>query len=157
MKSYGAEEAFDYNSPTCASDIRTYTKNSLRYALDTITSHDTMKLCYSAIGRAGGKYTALEVLPQPSMRKTVKADWIMGITVFGKRIFLGPGYEWEPNLEHHEFGVRWVETVQPLLDAGKLRSHPFKVNQGRFEGILKGLDLLRNKAISAQRLVYLIS
>lgn len=86
VKSYGAVEAFDYNSPSCASDIRTYTKNSLRYALDTITNAASMKLCYTAIGRAGGKYNALDLLPdQSSMRNTVKADWVMSITLSGKQ------------------------------------------------------------------------
>jgi NADPH:quinone reductase-like Zn-dependent oxidoreductase len=92
VMNYGAEQVFDYDSPTCAADIRTYTKNSLCYALDIITSPTTLQLCYSAIGRAGGKYTALELPPTlPGLRKTVKSDWMMGISGVWKGYRLG---EW---------------------------------------------------------------
>ena len=158
VRSYGAEQVFDYHSPTCADDIRAHTKNSLRYVLDCITTPATLQLCYSVIGRLGGKYTALELPPQiPGLRKTVKSDWVMGVTVFGQEIRLSEGYYQPPNLEHHAFGLNWVKIVQDLIDKEELRSHPVKVMTGRFEGILKGLDLLSQQKVSGQKLVYFIS
>ena len=154
MKSYGAVEVFDYNSSSCASDVRAYTKNSLRYVLDTITNPTTTKLCYAAIGQAGGKYSALDLLPEvPDLRRTVRADWVMGITLSGKEIALGNGYEREPNLDHFKFGQKWFRTVQNLLDEGKLKPHPMRAAESGFEGILQGLDILRTQAISGQKLV----
>ena len=57
VRSYGADTCFDYRSPTCGADIRAFTNNSLEYALDCITEESTMKICYQALGRCGGKCT----------------------------------------------------------------------------------------------------
>ncbi|KAL9130696.1 MAG: hypothetical protein Q9217_001175 [Psora testacea] len=157
VKSYGAEAAFDYNSPNCANDIRANTKNSLAYVLDTITNAQSMKLCYSAIGRAGGKYTALELYPEHChTRKTVKPDWVMGITMIGKEIALGNGYHRAPSPEHRLFGAELFGMIQRLLDGGKLKPHPARLGQGGLGGVLEGLELLRSRAISGERLVYRI-
>ena len=157
MKSYGAEEAFDYKSPTCATDIRTYTRNSLRYVLDTVAEAETMKLCYAAIGRAGGKYTALELYSEDlATRKMVKPDWVMGIEMLGKKIALEYGYAREPNAELRVFGEKWFRQVQRMVDEGRIRSHPVRVMGGGFEGILQGLDLMRNRTVSGEKLVYQI-
>ncbi|KAL1966327.1 hypothetical protein VTN77DRAFT_4680 [Rasamsonia byssochlamydoides] len=153
VKSYGAEQVFDYHSTTCADEIRKYTRNSLKYALDAITTPATMLLCCSALGRTGGKYTALELPPQiPGLRQSIKIDWVMGVTVFGKEIALGEGYYQSPNMEHYQFGLQWVKTIQGLIDKNALRSHPVRVCPGRFEGILQGLGLLKDGAVSAQKL-----
>lgn len=55
VKSYGADVCFDYNSPTCGPDIRAFTNDSLDYALDCITVDSSLKICYQALGRLGGK------------------------------------------------------------------------------------------------------
>ncbi|KAF7715053.1 Uncharacterized protein PECH_003523 [Penicillium ucsense] len=41
VRSYGADLVFDYKSETCAKDIRTATKNTLRYALDPFAEAKT--------------------------------------------------------------------------------------------------------------------
>jgi NADPH:quinone reductase-like Zn-dependent oxidoreductase len=57
VRSYGADDIFDYHEATCGEDIRALTKNALEYALDCITEENTMKICYQALGRCGGKCT----------------------------------------------------------------------------------------------------
>lgn len=44
-RSFGTKHFFSYNSATCTEDIRALTRNSLRYALDCITTANTMRLC----------------------------------------------------------------------------------------------------------------
>lgn len=154
VRSYGAVEVFDYRDPEVAENIRRYTKNALRYVLDVITEVKTMKHCYAAIGRAGGKYTCLENYPEHlHTRRTVKPELVMGIAILGKRIALDHGYGSDANPELRDFGVAWYQTLQRLLDEAKIRSHPIKVLPGGFQGILEGLPLLKSKAISAQKLV----
>ncbi|KAH0042716.1 hypothetical protein KCU78_g732, partial [Aureobasidium melanogenum] len=58
--SYGAAACFDYSSPSCAAEIREYTSDSLSYVFDCVTNASTMRMCYGAIGSAGGHYVALE-------------------------------------------------------------------------------------------------
>lgn len=126
--------------------------------IDTVAEAETMQLCYTAIGRAGGKYTALEMYPESlATRKTVKPDFVMGITMLGKRIALDRGYAREPDPEMREFGEKWFRQVQKMVDEGKIKSHPVRVMGGGFAGILKGLDLLRSRTVSGEKLVYRIS
>ena len=160
VKSYGAEAAFDYNSSTCAQDIKTYTKNTLKYVFDVIAETKTLKLCYEAIGRTGGKYTGLEVFNESmalNMRKTVKPDWVIGLKLPGKGVDLPGGYGSPVDLECRKFGTRWFETMQRLMNSGKIRSHPPRVMPGGIESIFDGIDLMRQKAVSGEKLVYRIS
>ncbi|RDL35872.1 Uncharacterized protein BP5553_06484 [Venustampulla echinocandica] len=160
VKSYGAEEAFDYNDPGCAEKIKAYTANRLKYVFDIITETKTMKLCYGALGRVGGRYTGLEYFNPAlaeGLRKTVKADWVIGLVLPGKGVGLPSGYGREPDPEAREFGRRWFETMQRLVDAKKIKSHPPRVMTGKFQGILKGVEIMRRKEISGEKLVYFIN
>ncbi|KAL2864253.1 zinc-binding alcohol dehydrogenase family protein [Aspergillus lucknowensis] len=154
VRSYGAEHVFDYNDPDVASKIRTLTRNSLRFALDIITEVKTTKHCYAAIGRAGGRYACLEKYADHlHTRKTVTPELVMGIRILGKRIALDHGYGSEASPELREFGVKWYQILQKLIDEGKIRSHPIKLIPDRFEGILNGLPLLKSRVVSAQKMV----
>lgn len=65
VKGFGADVCFDYNEANCGPEIRKFTGNALDYALDCITEESTMKICYEALGRCGGKCMLL--LPFPSI------------------------------------------------------------------------------------------
>lgn len=76
VKSYGAAAVFDYTSLNCATEIRNYMKNNLQYSLDCVTLVESMKLCYSTLGHAGGNYTGLDPFLETvaATRKVVKPD-----------------------------------------------------------------------------------
>jgi aspyridone synthetase trans-acting enoyl reductase len=97
---YGARKVFDYASPTCAKDIRVYTKDRLDCVLDCIGSAITMGMCYQAMGSKGGRYTALEPYNDriKATRPDIKADWILAWTVYGERVALDGVYERPPIL-----------------------------------------------------------
>lgn len=155
--SYGAEKVFDYRSAACAQDIRAYTKNTLAYAIDCITVASTMKLCYEAIGRAGGRYTALDPYPESQQtRRVVKPDWILGSTVKGRGSGWMAPYGREPEQEALKFCERLYALAQKKLDAGHLRNHPAQVRPGGFAGVLDGLDMIRRKEVSGFKLVYMV-
>lgn len=154
MKSYGAVKVFDYHSPTCAQDIRAYTKNRLAHVIDPIVEAKTTQLCYAAMGRAGGKYCALEAYADElCTRKVVKPELVMGMAILGRKVALDHGYGSEADAEKREFGIEWYREIQSLLDSGKLKTHPVKDVTGRFEGILKGLRMLKEKQVSGEKLV----
>ena len=91
MEKYGAEKDFDYHLPTCAEDLRAYTKNTLEYALDIISEARIIRHCYAAIGRGGGRYIGFELLSEDlmaTMRKVVKPTWAMGLGVAGLELEL---------------------------------------------------------------------
>lgn len=158
MKSFGAEQTFDYSQPGCAADIKSFTKNNLRYVLDCITDVESIQLCYAAIGRAGGRYSCLELPPQHLLsRKVVKADFVVPLKIFGKRIALGEGYERAACQSTFKAGVELVGAAQKLLDSGQIRCHPQRILSPGFDGIFEGLDLLKRGQVSGQKLVVRMS
>lgn len=156
VESYGTEKAFDYNSPTCAEDIRSYTKNTLQYVIDIIAEVKTTRLCYAAIGRAGGRYVGFELIPDElvkDMRKTVKPDWVLGITMSGSEIAIGGGYDSKPNPELREFGCKWFRRVEALLHKGEIRHHPLSLQKGGLAAVIAGVERMQRREISGEKLV----
>ncbi|KAJ5151335.1 Enoyl reductase [Penicillium canariense] len=157
VRSYGADLAFDYNSDTCAQDIRTATKNALRYALDPFAEAKTVRICQEAIGRTGGRYCALEQYQEHlCTRRTVKNELVMGGAISGNGVQLPEPYGIPPKPEIGEWARAWYKTVQHLVDVGQLKPSPGRVIDGRFEGILEGLEILRSGSVSGQKLVVLL-
>ncbi len=157
VEDYGAEKAFDYHSPTCGEDIRAYTENALEYALDIITEARTIRQCYAAIGRGGGMYIGFELLPDDliaTMRKTVKADWVIGLEATGVELELPGGYHRDENPELHVWVHAWIKRFAALYEAGKVKPHPIQVNRGGLAKVIDGIGALQRKEVSAQKLVY---
>ncbi|RAK98440.1 zinc-binding alcohol dehydrogenase family protein [Aspergillus ibericus CBS 121593] len=156
---FGAEEVFDYRSPTCATDIRAYTSNELGYALDCVTQADTTQLCYTAMGRAGGRYVSLEPFREniaQSRSLTIQPSWLMMLTIFGHKVPLDGVYGREARPKDREFGARAFTAVQGLLDRGLIDAHPIKVQSGSWQGVMRGVEIIRNQAVSGQKLVYTV-
>ncbi|KAL9109106.1 MAG: hypothetical protein Q9227_006197 [Pyrenula ochraceoflavens] len=151
-------ELVDYNSPTCAADIRAYTKNDLAYAVDCITQADSMRICYGAIGRAGGRYTALDPFPQAlATRRVVKPDWILATRIIGEGCSWPEPYRSEREEAYLEWGRGVMEVVQDRLEEGAMKSHPVSLEEGGWEGVLNGVGKLRRKEVSGKKLVYMVA
>ncbi|OPB43451.1 enoyl reductase [Trichoderma guizhouense] len=156
VKKFGAEAVFDYHDPGCADAIKAYTNNELDYALDCIAEAETTQLCYAAIGRAGGRYVAVEPFRESiaqSRINTVKASWFNVMTVWGRKVELGGEYAREASLEDREFGARSFAAVQTLLDRGFVTTHPIKLMSGGWEGVVEGVDKIRSQPPSGYKLV----
>ncbi|TWU72712.1 hypothetical protein ED733_004255 [Metarhizium rileyi] len=154
VRLFGAEEVFDYNDPDCAQSIKAYTRNTLAYVLDPFTDAKSIALCYKAMGRAGGRYACLEMYPDYVLeRKSIKVGFVMGPALLGHRLGLSYGYEKDEDPEMRAFGVQWYQSVQKILDQGKLRPHPLRVLGHSFEAVLKGVEMLKRKAVSGEKLV----
>ncbi|KAB8267266.1 hypothetical protein BDV30DRAFT_244499 [Aspergillus minisclerotigenes] len=54
VRDRGADAVFDYCSPSCLDDIKTYMKDSLRYALDIIDDKKSRQISADAVGATGG-------------------------------------------------------------------------------------------------------
>ncbi|KAF2819717.1 putative alcohol dehydrogenase, partial [Ophiobolus disseminans] len=155
VKSYGADEVFDYKSPTCAEDIRAATKNGMKFAFDCITTEASTKLCYNAIGRVGGKYVALNPYSESATtRKVITPDWILATIIIGEGSAWPEPYNREPDPEIRKVAQATYSAVQALLDEGKLKAHPIEMSTGGLPAIVKGVDVLRRGEISGKKLVY---
>ncbi|TLS27251.1 hypothetical protein PpBr36_04258 [Pyricularia pennisetigena] len=152
-KSNGAEEVFDRNDKECAQKIKAYAKN-LKYALDCITSVESTVLCFSTIGRAGGRYVSLDPWQEhAATRKVVKCDFTVGPRVFGEGCTWPAPYGSDPDDELKEYGVKLWDVATQLVHDGKLKHHPLRIIDGGFEAIMAGMDMIREKKLSGNKVV----
>jgi hypothetical protein len=143
--------------PRAGQDIRAYTKNTLDYSLDIITEARSIRQCYAAIGRGGGRYIGFELLPEDlmaTMRKTVKPTWVMGLELAGLELELPGGYYRKANPELHTWLHHWIKRFSALLESGRLKPHPIQVHWGGLAKVIDGVRSLQRKEVSAQKLVY---
>ncbi|KAF2193880.1 zinc binding enoyl reductase [Zopfia rhizophila CBS 207.26] len=157
VRKFGAAAAFDYRSPTCADDIRSFTGRTLSHVLDVITDARSQMLCGNVFGRGGGMYAVLE-LPDPespvAKRRTVKTEFVVGLAAIGKEVALSGGYERPADHRVQARSAHDFAVVQRLLDEDKVRAHPAKViSPGGFSGILEGIKILRDGGTSGEKLV----
>ncbi|KAE8337869.1 hypothetical protein BDV24DRAFT_166856 [Aspergillus arachidicola] len=157
VKQLGAAEAFDYHSVSCGSEIREYTENSIKYAVDCITNIDSMKCCYTAIGSSGGQYVALDPFPiRGHTRRNVKARWIIGYTIYGRPINWKHPFKRDAQPQDREFARKWYPVAQRLLDNGKLQLHPLQVETGGLPGVIEGANRSRKHQVTGVKLVYCV-
>ncbi|GAP83760.1 putative zinc-binding dehydrogenase family [Rosellinia necatrix] len=158
VKACGAQEAWDYHDPDCAEKIKAYTEDELGFALDCFCRGSSMEFCYKALGRAGGRYTTLEPYPAHlHKRKRVKPDWLLGPALVGREVAWKDPYHIKPKPELRSFGKQWFLTAQRMLDRGEVRPHPIRIGEKfGLEGVLEGIEILRQGALSGEKLVYRI-
>lgn len=147
---------FDYHSPSCGSDIRTYTNNSLTHVFDCVTDAETMKMCYEAFGASGGSYIAIDpfVTRIQYSRRDVRADWLMIYSLFGDPVSLAGVYGRPACPQDREFGFRLFSMAEILLSQGLLKPHPMEIRTGGLKTVIYGIDDLRAGRVRAKKLVY---
>ncbi|KAF1922661.1 GroES-like protein [Didymella exigua CBS 183.55] len=149
-----AKEVFDRHDKDLAQKIKTCTKGNLKYALDCITTVESTALCYAAIGRGGGKYVSLDPWQEHvASRRVVTADFTVGPRIFGEGCTWPAPYKSDPSEEMRTFGISVWESVEKLVQEDKLQHHPLRVLDGGFEAILAGMDMVRNKVLSGEKVV----
>ena len=127
----------------------------MKFAFDCITTEATTKICYSAIGRAGGKYVALNPYSESAAsRKVITPDWILATTIVGEGSAWPEPYRREPDPEIRKVATAMYSSVQELLDNKMLKPHPIEVSNGGLPAILEGVERLRKSEISGKKLVY---
>lgn len=157
LKSLGADAVFDYNSPTAAADIRSYTNNSLKLAWDC--TGFGVALSAGALSSEGGKYaTIIDVKKEDLTNVNPNVDGpypTLMYSIFGEE-FAKRGKTFPADPDEFAFATKFSEIVQDLLEAGKLQAPREILNKGGdgLEGVLKGLDELRAGKVSGGKLVY---
>ncbi|KAI2618237.1 hypothetical protein GGR54DRAFT_606646 [Hypoxylon sp. NC1633] len=155
---YGADKVYDYKAPNCAQQIRTDTGNTLEYAIDCFAEDSSMRFCYAAVGRAGGHYVALNPYNDTlATRKVITPDWILATRIAGDGSKWPIPYACEPEPRLKELAGPLFERIQVLLDAGKIRPHAVRLEEGGLPGLLNGVSMIRNGEISGQKLVYCVA
>lgn len=154
VKSLGASEAFDYNDPEAASKIRKLTDNKLKLAWDTISEKDSAQFCADALSTESGCIYGT-ILPVKSPRDDVESIGTLMYTIFGEPFKLGA--EMPAVKEDFDYAKKFLVMVEGLLKEGKLKAHKQRVGKDGLEGMLKGMEEMKNGKVSGEKLVYLVA
>ncbi|TVY15757.1 Protein TOXD [Lachnellula arida] len=158
LKSLGADATFNYNSPTCSNDIKTWSNDSIALAFDCISEGSSPSITASAMSSSGGIYTNILFVTPEEVHKInpkVQVKQTLAYSIFGD-YFTFATLEFPGKPQDLEFSKMFWEMSRGLLEQGKLRVHRTSVNRygNGFEGILKGLDALRKGEASGEKLVF---
>ncbi|KAF5679430.1 ToxD-like protein [Fusarium heterosporum] len=159
LKSLGADHVLDYKSPTLVDDVLRIAGSPVQYALDNFPSDESAAISASALSRSdNAKYVSLipgfETLVK-KLNPSVDAQSILAFSAFGEPwMYESKYYDTVP--EDFEFQKKFVLIAERLFAEEKLKAPRVFLNRGGsgFEGILYGLNEVRNKNVSGGKLVY---
>ncbi|KAI1739292.1 GroES-like protein [Xylaria scruposa] len=161
LKAAGADHVFDYKSPTVGADIRALTENKLKYAWDCTGYGGAISAAALSDNEEGGKPKFATIIPVKreifdEINPVVDGPhFTLGYDAFGDE-YPRFGTQFIPDPEEVRFaGIFW-DITRELLASGRLT--PLKPEVNRFgsglEGVIHGLDELRNDRVSGTKLVY---
>lgn len=145
----GAIEAWDYRDPKCAENIKKFTDNKLGLIWDTIATDSAAQICAKVL-IPGGSYG--QILNTKFPRVDAKVTRTIGYAATGEPLEKGQYKKLDTSADF-EFMKKWIAIVEPLLESGKIIPHPPKISRG-FDGILDGMDLMRDGKLSGGKLVF---
>lgn len=163
LKSVGADEVFDYKSPSCGADIRAKTGNKLTRAWDCVSTDESAAICAQALSDSepGVQYSHLLAVTAETVQKVnpnvKKVEGTLAYTALGEAFTKWGDMPAIP--ANYEFAkMFWDQEANPLLAAGKVKCVKPVINEGGkgLEGAIKGMNLLKEGKVSAGKLVYTI-
>lgn len=150
----GAGGKVDYVRLDAVPEIKRLTRGKLKYAYDCIADPASVALCYKTIGRTGGRYVSLEMVPDElRLRRAVRAKVVLGYEGFGEDVPLAKGYASSADPAKRVLVAKYLRALQKYLDEGKLKTHPIQRLGGGLQGVLQGIRLLKSGSVSGQKLV----
>lgn len=162
LRSLGADVVVDHHSASCADEIRAATGGRpIRHAMDCISKEPTAKVCAAALAddEEGGRYASLLAVDEAvlhGVNKHVKVHPVtLAYTVFGEDV-TKLGHDIPANAKDWEFGTMFMALARNLVASGKVKPAKQSVNRGGqgLEGVLKGLDEIKQGKVSGEKLVY---
>lgn len=160
VKSLGADAAFDYKSQDCSQQIKDFSKDSIAHAFDCISEGPSSLITVSSMSSQGGVYSTLLPIPDNEVRKInnkVTNKSTLGYIVAGEYFKFGP-QEIPAKQEDYEFGKMFWELSRDLLEKGAVKVHHPVLNKFErgFDGVIKGMDAMRQGKVSGEKLVFTI-
>jgi NADPH:quinone reductase-like Zn-dependent oxidoreductase len=151
VKKYGADDVFDYRSPSAADDIIKAYPNIDR-AMDCFSEGASTEFCVKVLGKNGGKVITLLDTGKKSS-KGVQIEMILGYSIFDKEFQwlppIGPSFPRKPSASAAL--RRFYSTLPDTYK--KLRPPPLKKIDDGLVNLTEGLDMLRHGKVSGAKLV----
>lgn len=77
-------------------------------------------------------------------------------TIWGEYFKTG-SLEYPANQTDFEWATKFVDLTEKLLAADRLKAHKVAIKEGGLNGVVQGLDDMKNNKISAEKLVYRVA
>uniref|UniRef100_P0DXV9 Trans-enoyl reductase resD n=1 Tax=Aspergillus sclerotiorum TaxID=138282 RepID=RESD_ASPSL len=152
----GAVAVFDYaDGEDAVEEIQDYVRGMgqpLLKAWDTISIPSSARFCGDALSSGNGpQYASLLSMTCP--RPDVTSTTTMAYTVFGEDWGMGTAHFPASGVDA-ELGRRWWALVQQLLNEGRIQTHRIIAGEGGLDGVLGGLQQLRDSQVRGGKLVF---
>ncbi|KAF2152779.1 putative zinc-binding oxidoreductase ToxD [Myriangium duriaei CBS 260.36] len=151
VKSFGADSAYDYHIQGVGGLIHEETSDNLQLVFDTVNTAETAAICADAISTRGGQYVNL--LGTDCPRSDVESSFFLGYDVSGED-FIFEAETYSANPEAAAYATKFMPIAEKLWNEGKLKPLPQRIGPGGFQGVLDGLQVLREGKYSGEKLVY---
>ncbi|OJJ35390.1 hypothetical protein ASPWEDRAFT_59712 [Aspergillus wentii DTO 134E9] len=158
VKSRGADAVFDYTKPGCITQLL-QADASITHIIDCIGDENAVHFCSKALSPSGGHYHSVKA-PFPETFKALRPeDGVIGTTavayaMLGETFKFVDGTIFPADEELGEFAKKGMLILEDLVMDGKIQTHPVDVREGGLEGILDGLDELKNVGVRGKKIVY---
>lgn len=159
MQELGVDFCVDYQAEDCAEQIKAFTKGRIKLAWDCIATIKSAQICAASMSNVGGHYSSLLFLSSSIARRVnpkITCSTVVGYTILGEEIEKETIVK--ARLEDFEHGKMFWGIAGKLLHEKRFRPARPIVNEGGkgLEGILFGLQHLKQGKVSAGKLVYTI-
>ena len=156
VRALGADEVFDYTQPNVGIKIREYTQNRLELVWDTISTAESARVCAEALASDGNGCRYASFLSNKSPRGDVVSVGTMLYTIWGE-YFKSGDVKWPASREDVEWTKGFLAIAEKLIAEGKVKPHRSVVREGGLEGVIEGLEEMKNDAKIDGKLVYRIA
>lgn len=157
LKTYGADELFDYHDADVIDQIKAKYDN-FAYLLDCVSTPSTFNQVYQC---GSSKYestiigynvlTIDDIEPQYRNDK-IKVDGVIIYAALGLEFKLGEFF-FPADQEYRETVIKFIKFVNPYLNDGSLHHVPIKVYKNGFESLLEILSDIKEGRNSGEKLV----
>jgi NADPH:quinone reductase-like Zn-dependent oxidoreductase len=153
VKSYGADEVYNYKDKSSIQKIKT-AHPDLALAFDGFAGEGSNDFCCNVVANKNGKVVSLDPTAKSSV-KGVEFETMIMYTVFGRAFQLVPpiGPKFPFKSKDRAGLVKFYSTLPKLVEEQKLRAPPIKLRGTGFDRIEEGLELLKSGKVSGQKLV----
>ncbi|KIY71583.1 GroES-like protein [Cylindrobasidium torrendii FP15055 ss-10] len=153
----GAIACFEYTDPDVVAKVTAAAGRRFDFGIDCVGKGNSSDLTVSAISHGGHLISimlASDTALSLAKEKNIKVDYILGGTLHGFEFELvGNTIPVVP--EDHALIKKWTSTEMPFLFKHGLLKHPkLRIMPGGIQGIVKGMEIMRDGAYVAEKLIY---
>lgn len=156
VKSLGADMVFDQTQDDIGARVNTYSQDTLCLVCLTPSAYRTRRV--SVHRHCLLTPAAVAAPPLSTTRAPEQMLFSVGTmlsTIWGE-YFKSGDKEWPASTEDLEWTKEWIEMVDGLLGEGKIMPHRYVLRGNGLQGVVQGLEELKNGGGRDGKLVYLL-